>query len=89
MGWTNLVTISWLFVSFGESRSAALALADWSARRPCFEPRFPDTCSSKVVHFYLNTRAYELVRGGFTSHSTHVTKSDDEPVVTHFEIWPT
>jgi hypothetical protein len=66
------VTRSWLFVVFGESQSAVLDLADWIARRPCSEPRFPDTCSSKMVNFYPGTRAYDPVRGGhFTLNPCH------------------
>ena len=68
-----------LFVVFGESQSAVLDLADWTARRPCSEPRFPDAFPSKVVNFYPVTRVYGLVRGWLTSLSNHVTKSDDDP----------
>jgi hypothetical protein len=67
-------------ISFGESQSAVLGLAEWIARRPCSESRFPDAYSSKMVNFYPDTRAYDLVRGGVTSRSTHVTKNDEEPI---------
>jgi hypothetical protein len=61
---TKLATTSWLFVIFGESQLAVRDLTDWIACRPCSEPRFPDTCSSKMVNFYPDTRAYDPVRGG-------------------------
>ena len=72
---------NWLFVSFGESQSAVLDLADWIARRPCSERHFPDAVSSKAVNVYPITHAYGLVREEGTSLSNHVTKSDDEPIL--------
>jgi hypothetical protein len=68
-----------LFVIFGERQLAVLDLTDWLTRRPCSERRFPRAYLSKAVNFYPVTRADGLVRGGFTSLSNHVTKSDDEP----------
>jgi hypothetical protein len=70
---------SWLFVAFGKSQSAVLDLADWIARRPCSEPRLPDSSLSKEVNFYPYTHVYGLVRGWFTSRSNHVTTSDEDP----------
>ncbi len=74
-----MATTSWLFIVFGENQSAVLDLADWIARRPCSEPRLPDSSLSKEVNFYPYTHVYGLVRGWFTSRSNHVTTSDEDP----------